>query len=161
MLCFDLWPECRVALDDRADEQVFCHPPYMHLPGQRLPTITSAERLIPYRAKPDDAERYTRLTLRHAEKATDTAIAGLIHSMPQLEEINLKGCSLAGQRTVEIICKRCKGIKKLNLKGTSVNEEQMRELLDTFGTQLEVFKIDRVVIEVSHSIQSKSTVSDF
>lgn len=69
--------------------------------------------------------------------------------MPELEDINLKGCSLAGPRTVDIICKKCKGLKMLNLKGTNVDEMQVREILDLYGKQLEVFKVDRLVIEVS------------
>lgn len=115
--------------------------------------IASSERLIPYR--PKSSESYTKLSLKHAPKASDTAIAGLIHSMPNLEEINLKGSTLAGTRTVDIICKKCKSLKRLNLKGTNVNEQEMRDILDRYGQQLEVFKIDRVMIEVSPDEQRK------
>lgn len=133
---------------------MFISPPEVILPGNLLPVVATAERLIPYR--PKTGTSYTKLSLKHAPKASDVAIAGLIHSMPNLEEINLKGCTLAGARTVDIICKKCKSLKRLNVKGTNVNEQGMREILDLYGKQLEVFKIDRVLIEVCPHWQKRT-----
>jgi hypothetical protein len=43
---------------------------------------------------------------------------------------------------------------KLNLKGTNVDERGMKAILDLYGQQLEVFKIDRVAIEVRPNAQN-------
>lgn len=139
-------------------DQVFVLPPNVDLPAKSLPAVASAERLIPFR--PGHSEGYASLSLQHAVKASDTAIAGLVHSMPELEEINLEGCTSAGSRTVDIICKKCKALKSLNMKGTNVDEWQVREILDLYGKQLEVFKVDRLVIEVRRPpmVQRRSNI---
>lgn len=90
------------------------------------------------------ARQYTSLSLTHAAKAPDAAIAKLIRSMPELRSVNLKGCTLAGTQAVEAILK-LEGVNKVNLKGTSVKADHVRELLDAFGSTLVVFKIDNVV----------------
>lgn len=132
--------------DLRLTRQLFIFPPFVDLPGSLLPTIASTDRLAPYR--PASSDGFTRLSLKHAPKASDTAIARLLFSMPSLEDINLKGCTLAGSQTADMIRKHCKSLKKLNLKGTNVNEVELREILDLYGKQLEVLKVDRMAIEV-------------
>ena len=68
--------------------------------------------------------------------------------MPNLEMINLKGCSLAGDKVVQTILKQCHGLKRINLKGTGVKEIHVKLLLDRFGKQLECFKVDNIHFEV-------------
>jgi hypothetical protein len=102
------------------------------------------QQLKPLVPPSDIAESFTSLTLTHAAKASDVAIAGLIHFLPNLEVINLKGCTLAGKTVVETIIKRCRRLRRINLKGTAVGEDDLRSLLDEFGQQLEGLKVDNV-----------------
>ncbi|GFZ45033.1 hypothetical protein JCM24511_02759 [Saitozyma sp. JCM 24511] len=124
--------------------RTFENPPHLRLPGDILPAIASVQQLKPLVPPSDTAESFTSLTLTHAAKAPDVAIAGLIHFLPNLEVINLKGCTLAGKRVVEIIVKRCRRLRRINLKGTAIGEDDLRSLLDEFGQQLEGLKVDNV-----------------
>ncbi|OCF45999.1 hypothetical protein I317_00087 [Kwoniella heveanensis CBS 569] len=127
---------------------VFTVPPHMFLPGNLLPAIAMTDRLkefIP--SRPSSKETYTSLTLAHADKVTDTGVAGLLYHLPNLERVNMKGCLAVGGRTVKIMIDRCKRLRRVNLKGTGVGEEEVRLLLDAFGQQLEGLKVDRVAFE--------------
>lgn len=130
------------------------HPPHLWLPGDVLPVMRETSDLAHFR--PPDAMRplFTRLTIKHAPKVSDLAIATLIHFLPNLEEVNLKGCTLVGSKTVETIVKLSPKLRRINLKGTSVGEREAKMILDTFPKQIEGFKIDNVDFEVrfeSHS----------
>jgi hypothetical protein len=96
-----------------------------------------------------DAGSFMTLSLKHAGKASDVSIAAMIYHLPNLEVINLKGCSLAGPKVVETVIKRCKKLRRINLKFTQVKEKDVKLLLDEFGDQLEVFKVNMVIFEVS------------
>lgn len=128
--------------------KVLAVPPVLYLPGALLPAVGGATHLKPF--WPANMETYTTLILTHCPSASDTAIAGMIHRMPKLEVINLKGCALAGEQTINTIVKRCKNLVRLNLKGTAVKEEGVKKILDTFGPSLVGFKIDDTLIEVSY-----------
>jgi hypothetical protein len=75
---------------------------------------------------------------------TDAAVAGLVSVLPNLELINLKGCSLVAGKTVDALVKRCPKLKGFNLKQTKIREAELKLLLDAFGTQLERLKVDGV-----------------
>ncbi|WVQ96485.1 hypothetical protein IAU59_003590 [Kwoniella sp. CBS 9459] len=137
---------------------VFMVPPHMYLPGELLPSVASTDRLkdlIPSTAS--SREAYTSLTLTHADKVTDTGVAGLIYHLPNLERINLKGCQAVGSRTIKTMVDRCKKLKRVNLMGTGVREEDIKVILDAFGQQLEGFKVDKVNFEsINHTFASAS-----
>ncbi|WVF68969.1 hypothetical protein IAT40_003743 [Kwoniella sp. CBS 6097] len=127
---------------------VFMVPPHMYLSGDLLPSIAKTDRLkelIP--SDPSTKEAYTSLTLTHADKVTDTGVAGLVYHLSNLERINLKGCINVGARTVKTIVDRCRKLKRVNLKGTGVGEDEVRMILEAFGQQLEGFKVDNVNFE--------------
>jgi len=140
--------ECGAADWDVHRCQVFAIPPTIYLPAELLPAVASTDKLKPF--WPADMDRITTLILKHATAVDDTAVAGTVYHLPVLEAINLKGCSLAGNKTVATMIKRCPGLTKINLKGTAVNETGVRDLLDTYGEKLKVFKIDQTIIDVSH-----------
>ncbi|WWC62760.1 uncharacterized protein I303_105357 [Kwoniella dejecticola CBS 10117] len=127
--------------------EVFLVPPHLYLPGELLPSIASANHLKVFIPAPETQAAYTSFTLKHASKATDVGIASVLYHLPNLQSVNLKGCSLASSRTVQTILKRCDGLKKINLKGTKVTEADLKALLDKFGKQLEVFKVDEDVFD--------------
>ena len=110
-------------------------------------------RLKPLTPHKDITTEFKSLILTHAPSVPDIAIAGLIHSLPDLEVINLKGCTLAGKKTVETIVKQCGKLRRVNLKGTNVSEGDVRLLLHKFALQLEGFKVDKVRFSVSRHAQ--------
>lgn len=83
------------------------------------------------------------LKIQHCGQYSDAAVADMIKSMPKLQSVNLKGCSLVGERCVEEICKLVH-VRRLNLKGTKVTEGDVSVILEQMGDVLEVFKIDDV-----------------
>lgn len=92
------------------------------------------------------------LILTHSPTSSDVGIAGLIYHLPNLEAINLKGCTSVAEKTVKTILNRCAGLRKINLKGTKIVERGVKDLLGTFGGQLESFKIDNVTFDVRVSL---------
>nr|XP_019012931.1 uncharacterized protein I206_02427 [Kwoniella pini CBS 10737]OCF51712.1 hypothetical protein I206_02427 [Kwoniella pini CBS 10737] len=124
--------------------EVFLIPPHLYLPGELLSSVSSADHIKQFIPPSDTRSAYTVLTLKHASKASDIGIAGIIHHLPNLESINLKGCNLCSSRTVKTILNKCENLRKINLKGTKIIEKDIKALLDKFGNQLEVFKIDNV-----------------
>jgi hypothetical protein len=114
--------------------------------------MAKTEHLKPLIPPKPNAGSITTLSLKHAGKASDVSIAAMIYHLPNLEVINLKGCSLAGSQVVETVIKRCKKLRRINLKLTQVKEEDVKLLLDEFGHQLEGFKVDVVVFKVSSDI---------
>ena len=130
-------------LNDRLEQ--LHSPPEVYLPCDQLPSLSNIQRLKA--VWPTDPGEYTELTIKNGSAVLDIALANLIHLMPRLQVINLKGCSLAGSRTVEQILKLT-DVKKVNLKGTKVDEGGVKAILERFGQQLEAFKVDNVVIEV-------------
>ncbi|KAK6908034.1 hypothetical protein I203_102035 [Kwoniella mangroviensis CBS 8507] len=127
--------------------EVFLIPPHLYIPGELLPSISSAEHVKSLIPSPEQREQFTSLSLKHASKASDLGISAIIYNLPNLESINLKGCSLAGEKTIKQILGRCSGLKGLNMKGTKITEGEVKNLLDRFGKRLEVFKVDSVFFE--------------
>lgn len=124
-------------------------PPVLYFPGALLPVIAKMDRLKPLRPPATDEASYTSLVLTHASAATDVAIAGLIHNLTHLEVINLKGCSLAGAKTVGTLVKRCSKLRRINLKGTKVVVVEVQKVFAAFHNQLEGFKVEDVRFDVS------------
>ncbi|ORX37262.1 hypothetical protein BD324DRAFT_650867 [Kockovaella imperatae] len=122
--------------------EVFMPCPEVHLPGT-LATVLQAQLLKPFRPI-SHLDLYTSLTLTHAAKASDVAIAGLIAVLPNLQSITLKGCKLASKRTVDAILKFTPNVHRVNLKGTMVEVDDVKKILHRFGTQLVSFKVDRI-----------------
>ncbi|KAL7423048.1 hypothetical protein Q5752_002347 [Cryptotrichosporon argae] len=120
----------------------FIVPPHFYLPGALLPFLSSLDKLKPLH--PPDYSVITSLTVTYLDKAPDIALAGTVGHMPNLEAVNLKCCSLAGKLTVKTLVQRCKKVKRINLKGTKVQEKDVVSLLDTYGQQFETFKVDGV-----------------
>lgn len=83
---------------------------------------------------------------------SDAAIANLIDHLPNLELLNLKGCSLVTAQTAQAIIKRCPKIRGLNLKGTKLGEADLVSLLQKYGDQLERLKVDVLVCQNVSSI---------
>nr|XP_031864346.1 uncharacterized protein CI109_000259 [Kwoniella shandongensis]KAA5531418.1 hypothetical protein CI109_000259 [Kwoniella shandongensis] len=127
--------------------ELFSIPPRLILPGELLPSISKADYLKTLIPTSSSQSHYTHLILTHASSATDIGLAGLIYHLPDLEVINLKGCTLAGSRTVQTIMERCGSLKRVNLKGTKVGEKEVGALLRKFGKQLEGLKVDDIVFE--------------
>jgi len=123
----------------------------LNLPGHLLAGIATTTHLKPLHP-PNHHDSYTSLSLQYLDKTTDIAIAGMIHYLPNLENINLKGCSLAGEQVVKTILKRCENLKRINIKGTKISEGNVRSLLEEFGEQLTGFKMNFVSIQVSSSL---------
>ncbi|RXK40054.1 hypothetical protein M231_02694 [Tremella mesenterica] len=124
---------------------VFLVPPEIYLPAGELPAIAETKHLKPLFPSEETRNWYTSLVLTHAAKPSDVSVAGLIHHLPELQTINLKGCSLVETKTVETILKRSVKLRKINLKGTKVGERHVKALLETFGDQMETFKVDKVI----------------
>lgn len=134
-----------MSLTGRAKASQMSTPPHLYLPGDLLPALAEAKHMFGAQPQESAAARlYTSLTLTHAAKAPDAAIAKLIRSLPQLEAVNLKGCAMAGAQTIKAVL-QLREVKQLNLKGTAVKEEHVKELLDAFGSTLDKFKIDNVL----------------
>jgi hypothetical protein len=129
--------------------QVFTFPPMLHLPGHLLSSVSSTTHLKPLHPS-SHFDRFTSLILQHLDKATDVAIAGMIHHLPNLEHINLRGCTLASDKTIKTIIVRCKRLRRINLKGTKTSEANVKELLQAFGNQLTGFKVDNVRFDVGN-----------
>ncbi|WVR06479.1 hypothetical protein IAU60_003510 [Kwoniella sp. DSM 27419] len=126
--------------------ETFLIPPHLYLPGELLPAIASTDRLkdlIPSTRR----DAFTSLTLSHASSASDVGVQALIHHLPNLERINLKGCTAVSSKTVRTVVQRCKRLKRINLKGTKVAEADVALLLGMFHDQLEGFKVDNVAFE--------------
>ena len=130
-----------------SDVELFLVPPELHLPAELLPALAKTQSLKPFH--PSDAGSFTSLRLTHASAVSDIAIAGLIHQLPNLETLVLKGCTKAGARTVKTILERCPKLRRLNLKGANVSEGDVKALLNAYGSQIQAFKVDNVVFEVS------------
>lgn len=75
---------------------------------------------------------------------TDAAIADTITHMPNLRSVNLKGCSLVGERTCAAIL-GLKDLSRVNLKGTKASDPDLTAILKAKADELEVFKVDTVV----------------
>ncbi|WVQ73244.1 hypothetical protein IAR50_002812 [Cryptococcus sp. DSM 104548] len=136
--------------------ELFSIPPTLYLPGDFLPAISQASRLKSLIPPKISARLFTSLILTNSPTSTDVGLAGLIHHLPSLEVINLKSCSLAGEKTVKSVVSRCPGVKRLNLKGTKVSEKDVADLLFTFGQQLEGFKVDNVIFsDIDHTFASE------
>ena len=123
-------------------------PPTIFLPGNILVAVAQTQMLKPFRP-PRNLDQYTSLVLTHAPLATDVAIAGLIAVLPHLQTVNLKGCKLAGRRTVDAMIKFCPQLKRINLKSTEVDAEDVKKLFRRFGLDLQGFKVDKVKFDVS------------
>ncbi|WVQ85049.1 hypothetical protein IAT38_007213 [Cryptococcus sp. DSM 104549] len=126
---------------------LFTIPPVLYLPGELLPSIAKADRLKPLLPPEGQLSRLTSLILTHSTAATDVGIAGLVHHLPSLEVINLKGCTLAGEKTVKALVARCPNLRRINLKGTKITEGDVASLLRRFGQQLQGFKVDNISFE--------------
>ncbi|OWZ78214.1 hypothetical protein C365_03007 [Cryptococcus neoformans Bt85] len=122
-------------------------PGVLFLPGDLLPAVAQATRLKPLIPPTHISSLMRTLILTHSPTSSDVAIAGLIYHLPNLEVINLKGCTSVAEKTVKTILNRCIGLKKINLKGTKIVESGVKDLLGTFGGQLEGFKIDNVTFD--------------
>ncbi|KAK8858720.1 hypothetical protein IAR55_002949 [Kwoniella newhampshirensis] len=127
--------------------ELFSIPPRLILAGELLPAISAADYLKNLIPPERDRLQYTQLILTHVCSATDIGIAGLIYHLPNLEVINLKGCTLAGPRTVKTILERCSNLRRINLKSTKIGEKEVGMLLRKFGKQLEGLKVDTVTFE--------------
>nr|ODN85396.1 hypothetical protein L203_05012 [Cryptococcus depauperatus CBS 7841] len=125
--------------------ELFTIPPTLYLPGELLQSVAKTTRLKPVIPPAASANLMTSLILTHSPSSTDVGLAGLIHFLPNLTVINLKGCSLAGEKTVETMIGRCFNLVKINLKETKVREKEVAALLDKFGRQLREFKIGAIV----------------
>ena len=90
----------------------------------------------------------TTLVLTHFPTFSDADIAGLVGQLQNLEVINLKGCTLAGSKTMNAILTRCPKLREVNLKGTHVNEGDLRRLLEVCGKHLEALKVEEMSFEV-------------
>ena len=88
----------------------------------------------------------TTLKIQHCPQYSDAAFADMVRMMPQLQTVNLKGCTLVGEQTVKAVIK-LEGLRSVNLKGTRVTEGDVRELLGKKGGGLVVFKVDNVVFK--------------
>jgi hypothetical protein len=86
------------------------------------------------------------LKVQHCPQYSDAAVADIIRSMPNLQVVNLKGCSLVGTRTVEEICK-LRYVRRVNLKGTRVGEGDVGMVMREKGETLEGFKVDSVAFK--------------
>ncbi|TYJ58597.1 hypothetical protein B9479_000808 [Cryptococcus floricola] len=136
--------------------ELFSIPPTLYLPGDLLPAIAQASRLKPLIPPTISSNLFTSLILINSLTSTDVGLAGLIHHLPSIEIVNLKGCALAGEKTVKTIVSRCPGVKRLNLKGTKVSEKDVAQLLAKFGQQLEGFKVDNVIFnDIDHTFASQ------
>ncbi|ODO05171.1 hypothetical protein L198_01859 [Cryptococcus wingfieldii CBS 7118] len=136
--------------------ELFSIPPTLYLPGDLLPAIAQASRLKPLIPPTISSNLFMSLILINSLTSTDVGLAGLIHHLPSIEIVNLKGCALAGEKTVKTIVSRCPGVKRLNLKGTKVSEKDVAQLLATFGQQLEGFKVDNVIFnDIDHTFASQ------
>ncbi|WVW84841.1 hypothetical protein I302_106876 [Kwoniella bestiolae CBS 10118] len=127
--------------------EIFLVPPHLYLPGELLPSISSAEHVKSLIPSPEIRDQFTALTLKHASKASDLGISAIIYNLPCLESINLKGCTLAGEKMIKRILERCENVKKINMKGTKITEMGVKGLLDKYGERLEVFKVDDIPFE--------------
>ncbi|XAO21498.1 hypothetical protein I312_100249 [Cryptococcus bacillisporus CA1280] len=127
--------------------ELFIIPGVLCLPGDLLPAIAQAPRLKPLIPPTQISPLLTALILTHSHASSDVAVAGLIYHLPNLEVINLKGCTSVAGKTVKTILNRCNGLRKINLKGTKVVERGVKDLLGNFGGQLESFKIDTVTFD--------------
>ncbi|ODO10010.1 hypothetical protein I350_02234 [Cryptococcus amylolentus CBS 6273] len=137
-------------------QELFSIPPTLYLPGDLLPAIAQASRLKPLIPPTISSNLFTSLILINSPTSTDVGLAGLIHHLPSIEIVNLKGCALAGEKTVKTIVSRCPGVKRLNLKGTKVSEKDVAQLLAKFGQQLEGFKVDNVIFnDIDHTFASQ------
>ncbi|UOH80762.1 hypothetical protein LQV05_003419 [Cryptococcus neoformans] len=105
-------------------------PGVLFLPGDLLPAVAQATRLKPLIPPTHISLLMRTLILTHSPTSSDVAIAGLIYHLPNLEVINLKGCTSVAEKTVKTILNS--GVK---------------DLLGTFGGQLEGFKIDNVTFD--------------
>lgn len=130
-------------------KQQFLLAPSLHLPGALLSCVAGIDRLKPLIPPPAILPFITTLILTHAPKASDVSIASMIWDIPTLEVLNFKGCSLAGSKTVDAVIKRCPRLRRVNLKGTNVNENDLQMLLVSYGQQLEGLKVDKIYFEVS------------
>ncbi len=133
-------------------------PPSIYFPGALLPCIAGVTQLKTLIPGEDIANFISTLTLTYAPAASDISIAALILQLPNLETINLKGCILAGTKTVDGIVKRCPKIKKVNLKGTKVSEDDVGAVLNKYGRKLEVLKVDNVAFRVRRSHPPDGTI---
>ncbi|ORY30530.1 hypothetical protein BCR39DRAFT_528583 [Naematelia encephala] len=126
---------------------LFIFPPGIYLPTALLTSIQNIEGLKPLHPARTISSSFTSLYFTHSSRASDIALAGMVWWMPNLENVNLKGCSLAGPEVVEALIKQCPRLKKINLRGTKVGEKEIKGLLDAFGKQLEGFKVDQVIFQ--------------
>ncbi|WWC88536.1 uncharacterized protein L201_003447 [Kwoniella dendrophila CBS 6074] len=128
--------------------EVFVFPPHLYLPGELLPSISTTDYIKTLIPSEKTRSFFTSLTLKHASKGSDLGISALIYNLPNLDTINLKGCELAsGNKTIKVILDRITGLKSINLKGTKIVEQDVKDLLDKFGKRLEVFKVDNISFE--------------
>lgn len=81
------------------------------------------------------------LSLTYAGSASDVAIAGMVYQMPRITALNLRGCTLAGKKTIETILRRCSALKRIDLSYTNIKGLDVAELLERFGSQLESFEM--------------------
>ena len=86
------------------------------------------------------------LKIQHCAAYSDAAVAEMIRVMPHLQVVNLKGCTLVKDRTVAAICK-LEAVRRVNLKGTRVDEGDVGVLMEALGQRLEGFKVDGVVFK--------------
>ncbi|WRT67931.1 uncharacterized protein IL334_004905 [Kwoniella shivajii] len=132
---------------------VFIIPPELELPGELLPSISSLSYLKELIPQSNLRDSFTSLKLTYASQASDLGISSLIYHLQNLEEINIKECSLASttstttSKTVKSILERTRNLKKLNLKGTKMKESDIKSILDKYGDQLECFKVDNIHFE--------------
>lgn len=145
-----LFPQIRSAkeLVIAALTDKFLVSPAIILPGDLLPAVANATSLRVFHQSGSAAANTTSLRLTYAGKISDQAVATFVQDLVNLDHLNLKGCTSVGERTVNALLKRCQKLRRINPKGTKVNEEAAKQLLDQYGHQLESFKVDQVHFSV-------------
>ncbi|KAI0361698.1 RNI-like protein [Trametes cingulata] len=80
------------------------------------------------------------LELTGFAKVADTAFATVVAKLPALRKLNLRGCTKAGQKTVEAVAKHCPHLEVLNLNYTAAPPVSLAPLLLNCK-QLRVLKV--------------------
>ncbi|KAF8844096.1 RNI-like protein [Paxillus ammoniavirescens] len=74
------------------------------------------------------------------DKLADTVFASLLHSLPDIRILVLRGCSKVGAKTAQAMSDTCPFLTSINLNYTSVSPVSLVKLL-TSCTDLEVLKV--------------------